>query len=174
MPPTAVLGDPDSWGPEHHRDLDWHDPAATLALSAGMSGMDYLTAMKDGSLPWTPVGVTTAMRVASLAAGDITFACTADPSFLNPIGVIHGGLISTLLDSACGCAVHTTLPAGTGNTSIELKVSFLRAAMPGDELLAHGWVVKPGRRVAFAEATLTNGEGKLVATATSSLLIMGG
>jgi uncharacterized protein (TIGR00369 family) len=174
VPPTAVLGDPDSWGEEHRREVSWHDPSATLGLSATMSGLDYLTAMKNGRLPSSPIGMTAGMEAVSVAVGDVVFRCVADASFLNPIGIIHGGLLSTLLDSVLGCAVHTTLPAGTGYTSIELKVSFLRAVAPGDELTAHGWVVKPGRRVAFAEATLTGPDGKLAATANSSLLIMGG
>ena len=77
------------------------------------------------------------------------FTCTPDDSVYNPIGVVHGGVVCTLLDSAIGCAVHTTLAAGVGYTSIELKVSYLRPVHAGMPLRARGWVVKPGRRVAF-------------------------
>ena len=79
----------------------------------------------------------------------------------------------TLLDSALGCAVHTTLPAGVGYTSIEMKVNYLRAVhADSGELTARGWVVKPGRRVAFAEADVRDAAGKVVATGSSSLLII--
>ena len=170
----AQLGNPDSWGPENHRDLTWRDPTATLALGATMSGLDYLTAMKDGQLPLSPIAATVGLTVESVGSDDIVFRCTPDTAFLSPTGFIHGGLISTLMDSALGCAVHTTLPAGTGFTTIELKVSFLRSVSAGDDLHIHGWVTKPGQRVAFAEATATGSDDKLIATASSSLLIMVG
>jgi uncharacterized protein (TIGR00369 family) len=86
--------------------------------------------------------------------------------------VVHGGLVCTLLDTVAGCAVHTTLPAGFGYTSIELKVNYLRAVhLTSGPLTAVGTVVKPGRRVAFAEGEVYDAAGKVVATATSSLLV---
>ena len=100
------------------------------------------------------------------------FSCTVDESVYNPIGAVHGGLVCTLLDSVAGCAVHTTLPAGVGYTSIELKVTYLRAVTRASgPLTAVGTVVKPGRRVSFAEGQVFDAAGKLVATASSSLLV---
>jgi uncharacterized protein (TIGR00369 family) len=88
--------------------------------------------------------------------------------------VVHGGLVCTLLDSVAGCAVHSTLPAGVGYTSAEIKVSYLRPVRADTgKLLAHGWVVKPGRRLAFAEADVRSPDGKVIATASSTLLVMG-
>jgi uncharacterized protein (TIGR00369 family) len=86
---------------------------------------------------------------------------------------VHGGLVCTLLDSAAGSAVQSTLPAGVSYTSIEIKVNYLRPVhAQSGRLLAHGWVTKPGRRVAFAEADVRDADGKLVATASSTCLVM--
>ncbi len=88
---------------------------------------------------------------------------------------MHGGLVCTLLDSALGCAGHTLLPAGVGYTSVEIKVSYLRAVTPGNgTLVAHGWVTKPGRRVIFVEGDVRDAAGKVVATASGTCLVTGG
>ena len=86
--------------------------------------------------------------------------------------MVHGGLVCTLLDTVLGCAVHSTLPARVGYTSIEIKVNYLRPVHVGAELIGHGWVTKPGRRVAFADAEVIGADGKQVATASGSCLIM--
>ena len=100
------------------------------------------------------------------------FTCELDESVYTPIGVVHGGLVCTMLDTVAGCAVHTTLPAGVGYTSIELEVSYLPAVHVGSgPLTAIGRVVKPGRRVAFAEGEVLDAAGRTVATASSSLLV---
>ena len=87
-------------------------------------------------------------------------------------GLVHGGLVCTLLDSVAGCAVHSTLPAGVGYTSLEIKVSYLRPVRHGGgELTATGRVTKPGRRAAFADGEVRDGDGRLVATASSTCLV---
>ncbi len=103
------------------------------------------------------------------------FACIPDDSAYNPIGLVHGGLLCTLLDSVAGCAVHSTLPAGAGYTSIEISVRYLRPVhADGNELTSTGRIVKPGRRIAVAEAQVHNSTGVLIATATTSCLIFSG
>ncbi|WP_236783333.1 PaaI family thioesterase [Arthrobacter dokdonensis] len=96
-----------------------------------------------------------------------------DESHYNPIGSIHGGFFATVLDSACGCAVHSTLQAGVGYTSLEIKVSFLRpiTAETGT-VTAHGWVTRRGRTAAFAEADIRDSDGRVLATASSTCLII--
>jgi uncharacterized protein (TIGR00369 family) len=90
----------------------------------------------------------------------------------NPIGSVHGGVFATLLDSAAGCAVHSTLPAGVGYTSVDLNVKFLRGMTTDTgRVTCEGRVVHGGRRMVLAEATLTDGSGRLLATATSSCLV---
>ena len=110
--------------------------------------------------------------IRALEEGRVEFGCTLDESVYNPIGVVHGGLVCTLLDTVAGCAVHTTLPQGFAYTSIELKVNYLRAVhATSGPLTAIGRVVKPGRRVAFAEGEVLDAQGRTVATASSSLLV---
>ncbi|WP_327141590.1 PaaI family thioesterase [Nocardia sp. NBC_01327] len=166
---------PASWGEPRSKTVYWHDPKIALAAAPGRTGLEFLTAMLDGEIAGPPIGGLLGMRPVSVGPGDIVFACTPDESMYNPIGLVHGGVACTLLDSAAGCAVHTTLPADVGYTSIEIKVTYLRPihAHTG-ELRVHGWVTKPGRRVAFAEADVRDAEGALLATATSSCLILGG
>src|SRR5919206_3300742 len=112
------------------------------------------------------------MEIVDLTEGRVEFGCRLDESVYNPIGVVHGGLVCTLLDTVAGCAVHTTLPQGMAYTSIELKVNYLRAVHASSgPLTAIGTVVKPGRRVAFAEGEVRDAGGRTVATASSSLLV---
>jgi uncharacterized protein (TIGR00369 family) len=95
-----------------------------------------------------------------------------DESTYNPLGIVHGGLLCTLLDSAAGCAVHTLLPAGAGYASIEIKVSFLKPVRAyAGEIEVPGQALKVGRRVAFAEAHARDQAGELVGHATTSLAI---
>ncbi|WP_231994256.1 PaaI family thioesterase [Pseudarthrobacter equi] len=112
------------------------------------------------------------MTLVHAAQGTATFTCDPDESHYNPIGTVHGGLVCTLLDSALGCAVQTTLPKGLGYTSIEIKVNYLRSVRADSgPLTCVGTVSKAGTRVAFADGTVIDANGKLVATATGSLLV---
>jgi uncharacterized protein (TIGR00369 family) len=157
---------------ERTRLVEWEDPAPGVAVMPTMSGLDYLRSMLDGELPPPPITSLMSMRLTAAAPGTATFVCEPDESHYNPIGTVHGGLVCTLLDSALGCAVQTTLPRGQGYTSIEIKVSYLRPVLAGSgPLTCVATVTKPGNRVAFAEGTVTDASGKAVATATGSLLV---
>lgn len=160
------------WGPAKSRTVSWHDPAAALAAMPGMTGREYLQAIVDGVLPPPPISGLMVLRAVSVTEGEVVFRCTPDESAYNPIGVVHGGLVCTLLDSVVGCAVHSTLPAGTGYTSLELKVSYLRPVRAGEgDLVATGRVTKPGRRAAFSEGEVRDEAGRLVATASGTCLV---
>jgi len=112
-------------------------------------------------------------RIVEVGAGHIVFECEPDESSYNPLGVVHGGLVCTLLDTVTGCAVHSTLEAGVSYTSIDLSVSYLRAVtVESGTLRATGIATKVGRRVGFAEGRVIDASGREVATATSSLLIV--
>jgi uncharacterized protein (TIGR00369 family) len=162
------------WGEPRSKTISWHDPAQSAAAAATMSGLDFLTAIARGELPPAPISAHFGTTVASVSLGDVVFHCTPDESAYNPIGMVHGGLVCTLLDSVTACAVHSTLPAGTAYTSIEIKVSYLRPIHHDTGLLtAHGWVTKPGRRAAFAEGDVRDADGKVLATASSTCLVMG-
>jgi uncharacterized protein (TIGR00369 family) len=160
----------DSWGAGRHRSISWHDPAPTIVVGMQLSGLEYLSAMKDGHLPPSPIACTAGFQAISIDAGDVVYRCAVDGCFDNPIGLTHGGLMCTLLDSATASAVHSTLPAGATFATIELKVSYVRPVHSGDTVTAHGWVTKAGRTIAFAEADLRGPGGDVLATASSSLL----
>jgi uncharacterized protein (TIGR00369 family) len=163
---------PETWGAPRSRTVTWHDPMITAAGAMGLSGLATLEAIRDGVLPPAPIAKLMRMGITALEEGRVEFTCELDESVYNPIGVVHGGLVCTILDTVAGCAVHTTLPAGTGYTSIELKVNYLRAVhTTSGPLTAIGRVVKPGRRVAFAEGEVLDAQGRTVATASSSLLV---
>lgn len=152
--------------------ISWADPRPTAALGQQLSGIDFLTKMLAGEVPAPPISSHFGMSLVSVAVGDAVFEALPDDSHYNPIGVVHGGLALTLLDSAAGCAVHSTLAVGQAYTSLETKVNFLRAitSVTGP-VRAHGWVTKPGRRAAFAEADLRALDGTLLATAQSTCLV---
>lgn len=119
-----------------------------------------------------PIGETLNFHLVEVERGAAVFEGTPDRSVFNPLGGVHGGYAATLLDSACGMATYTTLGPGRGYTTLELKVSYLRGLDDhSGTVRATGRVVSCGRRVAFAEAELHDGDGRLCATATSTLLV---
>lgn len=104
--------------------------------------------------------------------GSVTLELEPQEFHYNPLGTVHGGVISTLLDTAAACSVHSTLPAGVGYTSMDLNVKFLRAVtVDSGRLTCTGTVLQRGRRTALAEARLTDAAGRLIAHATSSCLL---
>jgi uncharacterized protein (TIGR00369 family) len=141
--------------------------------AGGLSGLEFLRAIRDGKLPPAPIAALMGLRPTEVEPGRVVFEGTPDESVYNPIGMVHGGYVCTLADTVAACAVHTTLEAGTIYTSIDLNVSYTRkVTRDSGTLRAVGTVVKPGRRVAFCRADIFDGAGKVVATATSSCLVM--
>jgi uncharacterized protein (TIGR00369 family) len=161
------------WGEPRSRVITWHDPRPTTAAGAAMSGVEFLRAIQAGRLAPPPTASVFGFVITDVEVGRVAFECTPDESAYNPIGVVHGGLVCTLADTVVGCAVQTTVEPGTSYTSIDLNVSYLRpVTIDSGVLRAVGTVIKPGKRVAYAAAEIRDGRDKLVATATSSLLIM--
>ena len=115
--------------------VTWQDTGPALAKLPTLAGIDYLRGMMTGELPGPPIASLMQMELAEVDEGSATFVCTPDESHFNPIGTVHGGYACTVLDSALGCAVQTTLPAGTGYTSIEIKINYLRPIMPSLSLI---------------------------------------
>lgn len=138
-----------------------------------MSGLDLLQGMIQGRFPPPPFAVTIGARVLSVAPGQAVFGWAATEAYLNPFGLVHGGLLTTLLDSAMGCAAHTNGLASDMFATIELKVSFLRPVpFDGREIQAHGRVLQQGRRIVFTEAHAYDPDGVLLGHATSSLAVI--
>ncbi|MBB6189115.1 uncharacterized protein (TIGR00369 family) [Rhodanobacter sp. MP7CTX1] len=141
-------------------------------IGAGLSGLEQLRAfIASGQRP----GIADALDfdLVEVADGRAVFAGVPGPHAYNPMGIVHGGYFATLLDSACGCAVHSKLTAQQAYTTLELKIAFHKTvtAQTG-RVRAEGAVITIGRRVAFAEARLIDASGNLYATATSTLLVM--
>ncbi|MEJ2870697.1 PaaI family thioesterase [Actinomycetospora sp. OC33-EN08] len=155
------------------RAYTWEDPRALAAAAGGRSGLEFLQALVSGELPPPPIMATIGAGVESVEAGRVVFTLTPAEYHYNPIGSVHGGIFATLLDSACGCAVQSTLPADVGYTSLDLSVRFLRP-MSSDTgpVRCEGVVVSAGRRVVLARASITDARGKLLGEATSSCLIL--
>ncbi|GAA3216832.1 PaaI family thioesterase [Actinocorallia longicatena] len=138
-----------------------------------MTGLEVLQAMVDlGEESKIGIGSLLGMRAESLEPGKVVFSLEPRPDFSNPLGTVHGGVLSTLLDSAMACAVHASLPAGAGYTTLELKVNFIRPVpISGGLLTCEGTVVHGGRRVATTEGRIVDANGKLVAHGTSTCMI---
>jgi len=161
------------WGAPRSKIVSWHAPQVSASAVPSLSGIDFMRALRDGRLPAPPIAQLFGMRLVEVESGMVVFECEPDESAYNPIGTVHGGLVCTLADSVTGCAVHTTLERGFGYTSIDISVNYLRPVTAASGVLrAVGTVTKPGRRVAFARAEIVDGAGKVVATATSSILVM--
>jgi uncharacterized protein (TIGR00369 family) len=154
------------------RTFGWDDPARTAQSVGRLSGLEFLRAISRGELPKPPV--THMLGIGTITAEEGRVVAELQPAeyHYNPLGTVHGGVLATLLDTATGCSVHSTLPAGYGYTSIDLNTKFLRPVTVASGLLrCVGTVLSRGRRTALAEAKLTDAQGRLVATAQSSCLI---
>jgi len=138
-----------------------------------MSGFEFLQKIVAGELPQPPLASLMDFQIVELAEGRAVFAVDPAEYHYNPIGVVHGGLAATLLDSAMGCAVHSMLPAGTGYTTLELKVNFIRAMTAGTgRVRAEAKLIHLGNRTATAEGRVIDDSGKLYAHGTTTCLIL--
>ena len=158
---------------ESTRSYAWTDPAALLPVLAVTAGADYVSGIGDGTIPPPPIAQTLGFGSLRLVDGAAVLDLEPQPFHDNPIGSMHGGVIATILDTVTGCAVHATLPPGAGYTSLDLAVRFIRAVRPGRGMItATGRVVHRGARTAVAEASLVDSAGRLIATATSTCLLI--
>lgn len=158
---------------DRSRTIRYQAPGKDKRAIFARSGIEHLQALAAGHVSAPPISSHIGLEIVSVADGDVVMTAVPDESHYNPIGSVHGGFFATVLDSACGCAVHTTLPAGVGYTSLEIKVSFLRPITADTgPVTAHGWVTKRGKGVAFAEADIRDQGGRVLATASSTCLII--
>lgn len=139
---------------------------------AGLSGMQVFDAISAGRLPQPPMGDTLDFVPIHIEPGKAIFQGRPNKRHYNPMGAVHGGWFATMLDSALGCAIHSTLPAGKGYTTLELKINLVRALTDAVSFVrAEGTVVHAGRQVATSEARIVGPDGKLYAHATTTCLI---
>jgi uncharacterized protein (TIGR00369 family) len=160
-------------GDARERTYTWSDPLQTAAAGMGLSGAEFFAEMTAGRVPWPPIMDTLGLDSFAVEDGTVEFRLTPREFHYNPIGSVHGGVFAAMLDSACGCAVHFRLPAGVYYTSLDLSVKFLRpVSVDTGQITAAGSVVHLGRRTALAEGRITDATGRILATATSSCLVM--
>ena len=160
---------------ERSRTYSWSDPAEHAGLIGKRTGLELLQAMAAGELPAPPVMHLIDMAGMEVEEGSVTVFLMPQEFHYNPLGTVHGGVLSTLLDTAAACSVHSTLPAGVGYTSQDLNVKVLRpVTVDSGRITCRGTVLQRGRRTALAEARLTDEQGRLIAHATSSCLIFEG
>lgn len=145
---------------------------ATASEMKHLSGFDFLTAIATGELPQPPIAALMDFRLTKVESGKVVFEGTPGPQHYNPIGSVHGGFAATVLDSVMGCSVHSTLPAGTSYTTVELKVNFVRAiTLETGGVRAESRIIHQGSRIATAEGQLYGADGRLLAHGTTTCLI---
>jgi len=137
-----------------------------------MSGLEFVQGLANGALPLNTIAQTLGYDVAEAVSGRVVVAAEPNGAHLNPAGTVHGGLAATLLDSCMGLAIQSTLEKGSGQTTLEFKISLVRPITPETGLIrAEGVVMSRGRRVGTAEGRLTDGKGRLLAHGTTTCLI---
>jgi uncharacterized protein (TIGR00369 family) len=154
------------------RTIGWEDPRALAESGRGLSSLEYLRKIVAGALPRPPIGALMNFNITEVSEGRAVFTVEPAEYHYNPIGVVHGGLAVTLLDSAMGCAVHSTLPAGGRYTTLEIKVNYIRpmTAETG-RVRCEAKVIHVGGRTASAEGRVVDESGKLYAHGTTTCII---
>ena len=159
--------------PNRERTFQWDNPLEGAKQALQMSGLDYLQAMGEGKIPFPPLLHTLDFKPTHLEKGKVIFSFKPQEFHYNPIGSVHGGVISAILDSAMGCTLHSVLEAGTGYTTLELKVNFLKAVTTKiEELHAVGKIIHAGGRTALVEAQLIDNDNTVYAHSVSTCLIL--
>ncbi|HTQ77726.1 MAG TPA: PaaI family thioesterase [Burkholderiales bacterium] len=154
--------------------VTWEDPLAAFEEGKKLPPIDYMRAVRDGRIPAPPIACLLGMRLVDVGEGEAAFELTPAEQHYNPIGVVHGGIAFTMLDSAMGCAVHTTLAPGKGYTTLEIKANLVRPiTLQTGPIRARGKVVHLGRQTATAEARLEDASGKLYAHGSTTCIILG-
>lgn len=161
--------------PNRTRTITWQDPVASAKKSFEMNGLEFLMAVARGELPRPPIGILMDFSIESIEKGRVVFAFEPAEFHYNPIGTVHGGVAATVCDSALGCAVHSTLPAGIGYTTLDLNLTYLRPlTRETGKVRAIGEVIHAGSRVATAQARVIDAKDKLYVTATTTCLLLRG
>ncbi|MEM1182636.1 MAG: PaaI family thioesterase [Acidobacteriota bacterium] len=167
---------PLNFGEQRERVSHWYDPAIyRQAIGEGRfkTGREMLQAIVDGELPPPPIAATLGYRAAEFGDGEATFTMVPTESHYSPLGMVHGGVFATLLDTSMACAIHTRLPINVPYTTVELKVNYVRPMkIETGEVRCSGKVVHLGRSTAIAEGRILDGRDRLIAHATTTCLIL--
>jgi uncharacterized protein (TIGR00369 family) len=155
------------------REVTWDDPMVSAALALDLSGLDYLRAIAGGRISPPPIAVLLGMGIVDVQPGRVAFSLEVGEHLYNPIGSVHGGVFCTLLDSAMGCAAHSTLDRGQAYATLELKANLVKAlTVNTPSVVATGQVISSGRRVITASGQITGPDGTLYAHGTTTCLVV--
>jgi uncharacterized protein (TIGR00369 family) len=169
-----AMHDADSEFDSRSRSVRWRDPGLPASAARTVSGIEFMQAALDGVYE-APICPLLGFHLTAVGDGSVTFELEPHESQYNLIGVVHGGVIATLLDSSMGCAVHTKLPAGDSYATLEINVNYSRAVTKDvGPLRCEGHVVTLGSRVATARGSITDREDRLYAHATTVCLVVRG
>jgi uncharacterized protein (TIGR00369 family) len=159
-------------GVERTRTFTWHEPTPFSKKAQGLSGLEILQRLIDGTLQPPPMARLMDIRLVEVSKGKAIFTGVPQEFHYNTLGSVHGGYGATMLDSAMGCAVHSVLDAGDAYTTLEFKINFLRALThETGEVRGIATVVHAGRTTAIAEGRIEDANGKLYAFATTTCQI---
>jgi uncharacterized protein (TIGR00369 family) len=155
--------------------IEWSDPLPLAQAARSMPGIEFLRAIRDRRLPAPPIAKLMGFDLVEVEPGYAVFEVVPAERHYNPIGVVHGGLAMTLLDSAMGCAVQTHMPVGSGYTTLEAKTNLVRAITADTgKLRAIGRTLHVGKRMATAEGRLEDAAGKLYAHSSTTCIVLSG
>lgn len=160
-PPTQTLA------------FEWQDPRPHFDKARTWSGIDYLRGYLSGAVPPPPIAQLIPMSLLEVEVGRVVFCATPGPQHVNTVGLVHGGFTATVLDSALGCAIHSTLAPGMAYSTAQLNIHYTRPILPETgPLTCVGRVVHPGRTLVTAAAELTDASGRLYAHGTTTCMVM--
>lgn len=155
------------------RTFTWDDPMIGASKAMTMSGLDYMKGIENGTIPPAPIGLLMDFRICSIRSGEVIFEVTPSEFHYNPIGMVHGGVYATIMDSTMGCAIQTTLPEGSGYSTVDLQVTYVKAArIETGVLTCTGRVIHSGGRIATGYAEVRDSKGALYAHAVTTCLIL--
>ncbi|MBF7015055.1 PaaI family thioesterase (plasmid) [Novosphingobium resinovorum] len=155
------------------RSVVWHDAGSVPALVAGLSGLQIMQGIRDGTLPPPPMARLVGFRCTAAEHGEVAMVMDHDASIENTMGMVHGGATATILDTAMGCAAHTTLPVGSGIVTLDLTITYLRPVTPrSSPVTAIGRVVNAGRRMIYVTGEVRDVGDSLVAHAVGNFSVV--
>ena len=157
---------------DNSRTHSWADPASIAAARTGLTGLEFMAAVREGEIAYPPSSGTLNFEIREFAAGTMSLSATPAEYQYNAMGTVHGGVVSTWLDSAMGYAIQTTLAADERFTTLDLNVRFIRPITAAlGQLLASGMVEHRGRRTATARGELRDRDRRLLASATTTGMV---
>jgi uncharacterized protein (TIGR00369 family) len=173
----TVIDTADLFSPALRRErlVEWQAPGPATKVSAAMSGMEAMRAIRDGILPPPPLARLIGFRMAVVEPQRIVMELDPDESLENTIGLLHGATAAALLDTAMGCAISTMLPAGQASVTLDLKLTYLRPlSVRSGTIQAEGKVIKLGRQTSYTEGFVRDGAGHLAVHATATFSMISG